>query len=196
VPECDPLVDRDGGFTLIEVVVSLLLLAIVSTAALGLFVRSMSAGDLQGQRQQAVELANLQLETVRAIPPSSLLGGRTQMAVDALWAAPGVVDTSQSAEVWDATATASSTQTVPTVKTVTLNSVVYTIKTFIDKCYEVSSGGSCGPTQTSGSTAMFRASVGVTWSPGRNQTCATGNSCGYVATTLIDASSDPTFNSN
>ncbi len=188
----------DGGFTLIEVVVSLFLLAVVSGAALALFVRSLASGDLQDQRQQAVELANRQLETVRALSPSSMVSGRTQAAVQALWDAPGAVDTSQdsTALLYDAAATSSSTPMVPTVQTVTLNSVTYTIRTFVNRCYEVATGSSCGRTSGSGSSAMLRVSIGVTWTPGRNQTCATAYGCGYAVSTLVDPSPDPTFHSS
>ncbi len=197
MPEHGAVDDHDGGFTLIEVVVSLLLLAIVSTAALGLFIRSLASGDVQSQRQQAVELASQQIELVRALPVHSLVTGRTQAEVDALWASPGAVDTSQSAKLWDPLATATTADTVPTVRTVTLNSVNYTVKTFVDRCYEAATGASCGPTAGSGAVAMIRVAVGVTWSPGSTSVCGTATgSCGYAATTLFDPSSDPTFNNH
>jgi prepilin-type N-terminal cleavage/methylation domain-containing protein len=189
--------DRDGGFTLVEVVISLLLLSIVSAAALGLFLKSLGSGDLQVQRQQAVELANRELEQMRTLPARTLAGGRTQAEVDALWAAPGPVDTSQDVELWDPTANVSSVDVVPITQTEVVDHVSYTVSTFVDTCYLAVDGSSCGTTSGAGRGAVIRVAVGVTWGPGADRGCGTASgACGYVATTLVDPSLNPTFNTN
>lgn len=191
----DPRDTAPDGFSLIEVVVALMLLAIVATAALQLFVRAMASTDLAAQRQQAVGLAGAEIEKARALPAGSLVLGRTESEVDALWADPGAVDTSQSVKLYDEDATVATSDTLPISQTVTLNHVDYTIRTFVNRCYEVSDSSSCGTTVTS--RPMIRVSVGVTWEPGGNQRCTTADGvCGYVAATLVDPSSDPTFNNS
>lgn len=190
----------DQGFTLLEVVVALLLLAIVATASLGLFLRSLTAGDLQSQRLQAIELANNQIEFVRSLPTGSLVQGRTRAEVDALWAGASAlfVDTSTSVEIWDPSAGGGTADLVPISRTQVLNGQTYTVTTFVDRCYQVLAGSACG-TDSSGtrSTPMTRVTVSVTWTAGPTVKCGTSSGlCVYQAATLIDASSDPTFNSN
>ena len=187
----------ESGFTLIEVVISLLLLSIVSAASIGLFIRSMAAGDVQAQRQKAIELANLQMEQVRGLPVGSLEQGRTKSEVDALWAAaPSGANTAQSKELWDPTAVVGSVDTVPTVATQLLDGVSYQVQTFVDECY-LTVAGVCDSTPITGAQPLRRVAVAVNWTPGGGRKCgsATGD-CSYVTTSLLDPSSDPTFNSN
>jgi prepilin-type N-terminal cleavage/methylation domain-containing protein len=187
----------EAGFSLLEVVVSLLLLAVVSTSALSLFVRAMHSTDVAGQRQQAVEVANSQLETVRALPPHNLVKGRTQTEVDALWSTAGTSTiTSQSVKYFDGTGSASASDNVVAIEqSESLNHVAYTVRTFVDKCYQNASSSACGSAVTT--TWMIRVSVQVTWGLGAGQHCATADgTCSYVASTLIDPSADPTFNNS
>jgi Tfp pilus assembly protein PilV len=183
---------------MIEVVVSLLLLVTVMTAALSLFVHSLMGSSLYTERHEAGVLASAALENVRTAPVASLVAGRTQASVDALWAAPGVVSTSGTVKAYDATATTSSTPTFAPTSTTTVNNTAYTVKIFIDTCYAsstVTGTVSCTGTTSSSTTAMYRVSIGVTWTPGRNQRCSTaGQLCGYAVSTLIDPSSDSVFN--
>jgi prepilin-type N-terminal cleavage/methylation domain-containing protein len=57
----------DGGFSLVEVTVSLVVLTVTMTSALTLFVRAIGNADVQAQRQQAITIANDQLEQVRTV---------------------------------------------------------------------------------------------------------------------------------
>lgn len=186
----------DGGFTLVEVVVSLLLIAMVMASALQMFVRAMNVTDVGGQRQQAIAIANDQLETVRAVPVTSLITGRSKTQVDTLWALTGASTlTSGTVEYYDSTASGTSTSDdkVPTSLTSTVDGVTYTIQTFVDRCYQPTSTSSttCGTTSTS--WPMYKVTVWVTWSPGKGRKCGTSTTCGYAVATYIDPSSDPTF---
>ncbi len=182
----------DAGFSLVEVVVSLMLIALSMTAALSLFIRTMKATDVQDQRGQAVELGNDQLEYLRALAPGNLVAGRTQAVVDALWASPGGVNTSQDVEYWDSTATGSSTPTVPTVKTTVVDNVTFTIRSFVDKCYQAATG-TCGTSNTgTRPTVMYRLIVSVAWTAGNTSGCS-GGTCTYITSTLRDPSIDPSF---
>ena len=63
----------DGGFTLVEVVVSLILTVVVMTGTAGFFVRGLSATRLMQQRQSAAAAAEQAMERVRAQPIETLV---------------------------------------------------------------------------------------------------------------------------
>lgn len=58
------------GFSLVEVVVALAILAVVATAALGFFTRTLAANVALQHRETAVTLANAAMEQVRAVDPA------------------------------------------------------------------------------------------------------------------------------
>lgn len=196
-------VQRDGGFSLIEVMVALGLMVFAMVATEAFFLRSMARTDVQQQRQSASALADRVMEDTRAVPASKLLTGRDKTRTDALWAAPGQVDTSQSFKVWDSTATSASVETVKfsvsgsTDATFKVDNVNYTVRTFVDGCWLTPAATVCDASYASGDTRMYRVSVDVQWSPGRGQTCTAGTTtCEYVVSTLRDPSPDHTFNEN
>ena len=84
----DPQRSTDDGFSLIEVIVALVILAIVAAATLTLFVRAIgSARDVQG-KQEAIPVAQQALDFIRAIPAqvddkdlSKLVKGRSASGV-------------------------------------------------------------------------------------------------------------------
>ncbi|MBV9872429.1 MAG: prepilin-type N-terminal cleavage/methylation domain-containing protein [Frankiaceae bacterium] len=187
----------DSGFSMIEIVMALLIIAIVTTGALAFFINNLRSVNGQTQRQQAVNLANQQLETVQSLPVASLVTGRTQSAVNALYATAAATrlrissqDDVSSSSNYDASGV-----TVPTVPT-SFNKIVggqtYTVYTFIDACYFAVDSGLCGPTSGSATTQEYRVSVDVAWTSTGN--CTTG--CDYSTSTLIDPSTNPTFNTN
>ena len=186
--------------SLVEVIVSLSLISIVMAAAGLFFVNNLRATGGQSQRQEAVFLANRQLETVQALSPSQLLTGRSNTAVSTLLATSGASTlTSQdwtSSGNYDAAAGSGSTAAVPTSQTTTVNSIVYTIRTFINLC-TLQSDGSCvpGASQPAGDTRLYRVTVDASWSPATNSGCGTSG-CDYSASSLVDPHGDPKFNSN
>lgn len=190
--------DSDAGFTMMEIVVSLLVIAIVTTGSLTFFINNLRSVNGQNQRQQAVNLANQQLETVQSLPVDKLVSGRTSAMVTALVATTAATrlkistqdDTSSSAN-YDATA-GSDPLTVPTQSTKSVNGVTYTIYTFIDTCWYATSTGLCGPTSSATKAQEYRASIDVAWQS--NGQCING--CDYSTSTLIDPTANPQFNSN
>lgn len=191
--------DVDAGFSMIEIVFALLIIAVVTTASLGFFINNLRSVNGQSQRQQAVNLANQQLETVKGLPINQLVKGRTKSSVTALWASAAAArlkissqDDVTSTADYDPTATASSTPTVLPSQTLTVSGVPYTISTFIDTCWYDVSTGICGSTSSAKTTQEYRASVDVSWHS--NGQCTTG--CDYSTSTLIDPSADPQFNNN
>jgi type II secretory pathway pseudopilin PulG len=188
--------------SMVEVIVSLSLITIVMGAAGLFFVNNLRTTGGQSQRQEAVFLANRQLETVQALSPSSLLTGRSAQCVSTLLATSGASTfTSQdwtSSGNYDgaASGTTCPNAAVQTSQTTTVNKVVYTIRTFINSC-TLQSNGSCipGASQPSGDTKMYRVTVDASWVPAANSGCGTGG-CDYSASSLIDPHGDPRFQTN
>jgi prepilin-type N-terminal cleavage/methylation domain-containing protein len=187
----------DSGFSMIEIVMALMIIAIVMTGALAFFINNLRSVNGQTQRQQAVNLANQQIEKVQSLPIDSLVTGRTQASVTSLYATAAATrlrissqdDTSSSAN-YDASGV--TVPTVPTQATQTVGGKSYTLYTFIDACYFTVSTGVCGPTSSSTTTQEYRVSVDVAWTSTGN--CSSG--CDYSTSTLIDPSDNPTFNNN
>jgi prepilin-type N-terminal cleavage/methylation domain-containing protein len=192
----------DGGFTLIEVVMALLLLTLVAAGTAPLFIRTVSSSTGIQRRQASIEVAQQQMDIVRSVVPtigattSNLLLNRQKTLVDAQWAAPTTADLSQTNEAWDPNATsASPAPVVPLSATTVVGGITYTSNTYIGTCYLASAGGVCGKTNNAGTVLIYRVIIDVKWNPGSNSGC-TGGACEFVQSTLMDPSSDPQFNSN
>ena len=198
------LAGDDDGFSLVEVTISLVLLTITMTAALSLFVRALGNTDVQAQRQQAITIANDQLEQVRTVEWSQLLNGRGSAAVLNIWGWNSALTTGSVMQS-DATASAGSVGTIKTIEEVPVDGVKYQMRTYIDLCYLPTTGSTtCGAT-AAGGRAMYRITVSVAWSPKKTRKCDATESQAtypndrcqeYVVTTLRDKSSDATFNTN
>lgn len=179
-----------------EIMVALGLIAIVMAAAGTLFIQALQNSKQQQQRQVASILADQAIEVVRAHLPSTLLNGRTQAAMDTQWASPGPIDLSQSNEP---TAVTTGTLVVPTTaQTSVVDTTTYSINTIIGYCWAAKTLASdCLKSSTTGPVKLYRVAVSVTWTAGHGTKCTMGNgTCSVVADTLIDPSSDPTFNNN
>jgi prepilin-type N-terminal cleavage/methylation domain-containing protein len=207
----------DDGFSLIEVIVALGLLVLVMLTTAGFFVNSLKTSSGQAQQQEAAELANQQLEYTRSVPAKALLYGRTLANVITATTAPapGITDLSQDVitsgsggapynyDGWDGTSSGQASQVVPLSQTQTVSGAVYTIKTFIDRCYvNFGANQQCVriPVNNSDGSApswLYRISVNVSWQLAGGRTCATASTaCQFVASTLRDPGTDPCFNVN
>ncbi|MEO7015735.1 MAG: type II secretion system protein [Leifsonia sp.] len=196
----------DSGMTLVEVIVAIAILAIVSSASVGLIIDSGASVTTIQRRQVALTIANGALESVSAQPAAAaattnglsyLFTGRSQSAVMTAWtpmaAQPGVSHTYPS---WDANAASASSVLIPFTTTSSPNGTTYTASTLLGTCYQPLSGGDCStlpgyaspPTTTpAGYTPLVRAIVVVSWEAGPD--CATSG-CSYVASTLLDPNAD------
>jgi prepilin-type N-terminal cleavage/methylation domain-containing protein len=205
----------DDGFSMIEVVVAIMIIGIVMTAAAGFFINSLRTTGGQSQRQEAVTLVDRQLENAQSTPFGQLLSGRTATSVTALLATSGAAaltvndDTSNAqAKDYDPAATASSTPTIPTSTAMVANHVTYTVRTFIDPCWlpvataqSVSSTSNlaCGKTYSASTSStlvqqLLRITVSASWVGGTGTNCTSG--CSYSGSTLADNNPDSKFNSN
>ena len=196
--------DDASGFSLIEVIVALSLILFVMTSSVVFFVRSMQTSATQQVRQAAVSLADQATELPRSVPASVLLSGRDKGRSDTQWAAlPAAAAAAKgvSQEVWDSTATGSSTPLVPfstSDATTLVNKTQFTVNVAIGKCWiSTTTAVVCNVPSPVPSTAtpLYRIIVDVHWTAKIGEYCPTSG-CDYIVTTLRDPSIDPLFNSN
>lgn len=188
----------DAGFSLIEVMAALVVIALVAGAGVSFFVTSIRGISSQKQHQVAVQLANQQIEQAEAVPPGQLASGRTQTAVQTQFGTAAATrlglateDDETNTDNWDTNS--SDPLLLPTTATTaTVNNLGYSLMTFVGVCWEDVTAGTCGPTKSSTTVEEFRVSVDVFWTSATP--CAAG--CDYNTSTLIDPSQDPTFNTN
>ncbi|WP_407343034.1 Ig-like domain-containing protein [Pengzhenrongella phosphoraccumulans] len=206
----------DQGFTLIEVVVSLSLLAILATASLYFFLAGTRSVTHLQRSHDAVALANDAMEgafswvaTASTSGTSGLVVGRTQADVTAAWAvatAAGISGVAQTFPAWD-TATAplalagTADDVVPLTTTATESRTLYSVTTLIGTCYRLASGtnelcttvgGNASGTPLTGYIRMMRTIVTVSW-PNTAGSCA-GSTCRYQIASIIDPNSDVEWN--
>jgi prepilin-type N-terminal cleavage/methylation domain-containing protein len=197
----------DGGFSLVEVLVSLAVIGTVMAGAAPFLIKSITASDGQADQQVAIQLATDALERVRALTPKALLTGRGEPAVKQQWdTAPPAVQRHlgtmrqaadpmlppDSAEGRDAA--------LPTrPHTVTVNNKTYQQHWYVGRCWQrklaadQSTVDNCsapaGSTAVPAGAAFFRTLVAVTW---RQRTCP-DQACAYVASMLSSVAADPVF---
>ena len=119
----------DEGFTLVEVIVAIVLMALVAVTSAGFFLRGDATSTNLQRRQAAVAVADQAMEGLRALPAvaatpgkSALLAGRSAAAVNAHWAAaPAAVQSAQLSTMTAAfdPAPTTSTPAVPYTETAT-----------------------------------------------------------------------------
>lgn len=200
----------DDGFSLLEVLVSLMVIGTLMAGTAPFLIKSVSVVSQQRTEQVAVELAGDALERARALTPSSLLAGRGVTAMrNQLSAAPAevknVLDQSQlDAASLLATATdvlAGTTAPLPTTSlAVTVGGVEYQQSWYVGSCFQTKADSAllsatvadCVGTEPAPSLVpvqYFRVVVSVTW---KHTSCA-GSQCVYVASTLINPNPEPLF---
>jgi prepilin-type N-terminal cleavage/methylation domain-containing protein len=191
----------DGGFSLIEVLVSIAVIGTVMAAVAPFLVQSLAVSSRQRSAQVGIQVANDALERVRALDPSSLLTGRSELATTAQWqAAPAVLrehlnGMQRTADPMLAlTATSGSQAPLPTVPfVVAVNGIDYAQSWYVGLCWQakaVSAQPAIGDcTATAALVPFFRVLVAVTW---QHRSCPAGT-CIYVASTLVSKGTDPVF---
>ena len=205
------LSSRDGGFSLVEVLVAIAVIGTVMTAVAPFLVQSFAVVGQERGRQVAVQVANDALERARALDPSSLVAGRSQLETQAQWdAAPAVVAAylADMDQAWDlllptATSQAGPRAPLPTVANpVAVNGVTYNQNWYVGRCWQgkvdpaatgVAAVGDCGPVNAApGLLPYFRVVVAVTWP---DASCA-ADQCVYLASTVVSTGVDPRFDLN
>lgn len=204
----------DGGISLIEVIVAMMIIGVVMSSAAGFFLKSLKTTGGAAGRQTAVDVVNQEMENIRAVPGSSLLTGRTQAEVVSLLAWSGAAQLTAHDDItgaggvqnYDPQATTAGGESVPTVTTQTVNNQQFTLRNFINPCWlpvgtaqdANTQNLACGadPTPPAGtkSTDLFRVTVAASWTGGAATGCTHG--CTYSASSLVDPHHDATYQSN
>jgi prepilin-type N-terminal cleavage/methylation domain-containing protein len=189
-------IHTDSGLTLVELVIAIAILAVLSTASLGVYLSSLNAGAAQQRRQTAVTIASGVLENANTVAPASLYVGRLAADVEALRlenvGVPAVAQTYR-------TVGPVGTVTVPMRADVPLGGTTFKVNTIIGTCFQPKVGGKCSaptgyptqPTVPSNMTVLSRIVVVVRWSAG--STCVP-TACRYVTSTLVDGNQDIKWN--
>ena len=210
---------RDDGFTLIEVIVALVLLGIVATAALYFFISGTRTTTHLQRSQNAVTVANEAMEMAYAVEPRdatavpgtpSIVLGRTQASVTDAWtaaAALGIEGVADTYPLWDPTASASSAPALPLTLTREHSGMTYEVSLLVGSCFRSSSvispdqpctrlaayTGDPGDAGTpNGMVRMLRVIAVVTWESTAGE-CPEA-SCTYQLSGLMDRSGDLKWN--
>ena len=182
----------DAGFTLVEVLVAVAIIAVVMLGVGAVFVATASGTDAQGLHQTAVRVATDGLDRVRALG-AGVAGGRTAAAVGTGW--PAAVS-GRLAGLPVATdprlpAGATGTPVLPLQVPQTVDGLVYTQSFYVAGC-QLTTAGRCQAAATADTVPMYDVVVAVGW---RHTSCPAG-ACTYQLSTLVAATtSDPLFNS-
>ncbi len=185
--------ERDAGFTLVEVLVSLVIITLVMVPLTAYFVGGIRLTHHQGDQQTAARLALDATERARALNAAAMLVGRAPCGVCPAPVGPGTAAFLSGTQRWDA-AVPGITATLPlpgaaTPDTVTLDGVTFRRHHYLGRCWQPAGGGACDA-DSSRPVGLYRLVVAVTW-PGRQ--CA-GGVCTYVATALFSGGKpDPVF---
>ncbi|MHA3703303.1 type IV pilus modification PilV family protein [Jatrophihabitans sp. YIM 134969] len=188
----------DAGFTLIEVMVSVAIIAVVMLGLGAVFVATAAGTDVQGGRQAASRIATDGLDRAHALSGSAVVRGRDKASVDTQWATrPAGVSTLLAGLTASSDATARTgagrAAALPTTPlTVTVDGVTYRQSFFVAGC-NINASQTCLAAATTGTVAMYDVVVSVAW-PDRS--CPRGT-CTYELSTLMAANTtEPLFNSN
>ncbi len=198
----------DEGFTLVETLVSVAIIAVVMLGVGAAFIATASGTDAAGSRQVAARVATDGLDLVHALGVNGVTTGRGLTSTQTQWTGrPSAVSTlfGTLSMAYDATATADSGKVactaavttscaaLPTTPTaVPVDGVVYNQSFYIASCF-LNSAQTCLGGAIAGTVPMDDVVVAVTW---KSKACAK-NTCSYAVSTLMaDTTVDPQFNTN
>jgi prepilin-type N-terminal cleavage/methylation domain-containing protein len=139
----------EAGFTLVEVLVSVALVAATMAALAVFFGASTSAARHHGDLQRATQFAVAAVERVAQADGPAILAGRTQAAVTSQPQVPGVagyLTGQQMVLVWadrNAPATTPLLPTTPQPVTVGGTATKFTRSWYVGKCWQPVGGGRC-----------------------------------------------------
>jgi prepilin-type N-terminal cleavage/methylation domain-containing protein len=202
-----PTPTGDGGFSLVEVLVAIVVISTVMAAVAPFLVQSVSLVGQQRTQQIAVQVANDALERARALRASSLLSGRDAQETDRQWrAAPAAVvpylaDMLQASD-GGAPAGNGGDAPLPTAPNeVSVGGATYEQNWYVGTCWQgkavpglpVVAVSGCGALESAAADVPFyRVVVSVTWN---HKSCPAG-ACVYVASTLASIGDDARFDLN
>ncbi len=197
VPGGGATTDASGGFVLLEEIVALSLMIIVMAALATFFLTATQSTNYQRSKQSAIQLANTEMDAIRAVRAGDLVYGRTAQLVSNQFAnAPAAVmpllSSNAAAQASDPTAKTSSVPTLPLQVAATANNIAYSISDYFVACSVTSGTGSTctnATTNPPSGVPYLRAVVAVTWAGSH----CPSSQCSYVTSTLVSNQDDPTF---
>jgi prepilin-type N-terminal cleavage/methylation domain-containing protein len=195
--------DDEAGFSLIEVLVSIVVIGVVMSALTSFFVSANAISKQQGDSQASIQVAAETIERARALRGSELANGRDQASTDRQWSAPATERVERylatMEKVFDSTAPAltvgapSPAELPTTAERIDRNGIAFDRHVYLGACWQPVDGQTCGTGRLPGYLPFYRVVVAVTWSA---RQCP-GRSCSYVTVTLVSSSpNEPVFNPN
>ncbi|GLY05559.1 putative Ig domain-containing protein [Actinoplanes sp. NBRC 101535] len=195
----------EEGSTLVELIVSMVVLTVAMAGFASFFVNSYRAVYQQRDQREAAQLANTAMEQIRALKGSSLIVGRGEDASTNQWTnnLPAVMEPYYKTitPVWQTdpviakTAGADAALSTATQQ-MTVNGTLYQRSTYLGGCeIYVGKGEGCvkpvspAPVDSTSVLKFFRVVVLVTW---KGTNCA-DNVCTHIASTLVSRAPEPIF---
>ncbi len=178
----------DGGFVLLESIVAMGIVTVIMAALMTLLTTTIKTTSHLRTRQEAIQLADTQIEKIRAFAPTALVTGRNAATVAPQYN-DGVASTSPpdlanllktTTPVSDSTPVAPNFPASPQLTPVGTQS--FWVSTYL---------GCDSPTPCDVSLVLH-AIVAVTWTNPVTNPCSNA-SCSYVTSTLVDTHPDPRF---
>jgi type II secretory pathway pseudopilin PulG len=181
----------DGGFVLLESIIAMGIVTVIMAALVTLLTTTIKTTSHLRTKQEAIQLADTQIEKIRAFAPSALVTSRTALSVSDQYnagvaaAAPPELSSIlvKMATVSDQTAGTPNFPATPQLTPVGTRS--FWVSTYLG-CDSPSSGTPCDV------SLPLRAVVAVTWTDPVTNPCS-NSACSYVTSTLIDTHTDPRF---
>lgn len=190
---------QDEGFTLIEVVVAVVLMAVVFASVSVFFVAGIGSATGLQRRDSAVQVADQAMQLVRGVPAtttspavSKLVRNRAEAAVTAQWL-DRPDELAQTTPVWDDAP--AGVPAIPLTATSTVTGQEYVVDTFIGTCTQPADDSACTNAAGTVGELAYRIVVRVSWTEGDGTSCA-GEECEYLLTTLVNGDGDLIFNTS
>ena len=160
----------DGGFTLVEVLVALVILVLVFGSTAAVLVNAAKNSVVARQHQSAAAYASQQVEKVRALSNTAVVNGSpSAITADSAVTTTGGISYYGKEALALNTGPASGTTPLNSYPwpTYTANKTTFTVKTFITCKHTAYTGNgygpACGSTTSSSDTILYHLTVLVTW---------------------------------